>query len=127
MVAIKRVENKKALTNIASFEEFRNKYKNELENIYEAGKKSRMSVHSNIVKVFPLACYSANKTHAYIIMEFCKGGTLDAELNVRRMLGKWFNFHELKSIIKQLINGYDQLYRSQILHQNINTTNIFIN
>lgn len=58
--------------------------------MYEASKRSRMSFHPNIVQVFPIACYSTNKTHAYIVMEFCKGGTLDAEISIRSMHGKWF-------------------------------------
>lgn len=59
-------------------------------------------------------------------MEFCKGGNLEAELNVRKLQGEAFTFRQFYSIFKQLINGYDQLYRCGILHQDLKPANIFI-
>lgn len=45
---------------------------------------------------------------------------------MRRINGKWFTFGQLYNIFRQLFNGYDQLYRAQILHQDLKPANILI-
>lgn len=59
-------------------------------------------------------------------MEYCEGGTLEAELNVRRMYGKWFELRDMLAIVRQIVDGYGQMYGKELLHQDLRVGNVFI-
>jgi serine/threonine protein kinase len=69
---------KKILRKNKSITEFRKDYEEEIKLIYEAARTRRKSEISNIVYVEPISLISSDNNHAYIIMEYCRGGSLSS-------------------------------------------------
>ena len=61
--------------------------------------------------------------HYYLVMRFCKDGDLETLLKRR---GK---FSETESVyfLKQIMNGFQDLYKYKIMHRDFKLANVFLN
>ena len=74
---------------------------------------------TNLLK---LECVIQSKNNMYIITEFCEGNDLAKILRKKKRLSE----KEAQSIMKQLLNGYKELYSLGIIHRDLKPANIFI-
>jgi len=75
--------------------------------------------HPNLVKFYN--CFETEK-NIYIIIEYCNGKSLRDYLKRKVQLGE----AECVRIIRQVINGYEELLRHGILHRDIKPENVVI-
>jgi len=62
------------------------------------------------------------KNNTYIITELCEGGDLS------KIIGKQKNLTESQSItyMKEMLSGYQSLYKHHIIHRDLKPANIFL-
>ena len=73
----------------------------------------------NIIK-----CYDVLNTtnNIYLILDYCDGGDLKTYLKKHKRLSE----EKALNIVKQILNGYHELYKHGIIHRDIKTENILI-
>ena len=77
--------------------------------------------HPNLVNYYQ--CFKSTNSYC-ILMEYCNGGTL---LEYRAAHGKPYIEEKVAiQIIKDICNGYYQLYKQNVVHRDIKLDNIFI-
>jgi serine/threonine-protein kinase ULK/ATG1 len=62
------------------------------------------------------------KNNLYIITEFCEGKDVGKLLRQKKVLSE----SEAQSIVRQIINGYRELYLHGIIHRDLKLSNLFI-
>lgn len=55
-------------------------------------------------------------------MEFCNGGDLESLKSIR---GKFTEF-EARTILQQLVNGFKDIYKMNVIHRDLKLANILI-
>ena len=79
------------------------------------------TIQSNhIVKIHDIV---KSKHHFYLIMEYCNGGSLQDLMSRRKFLSET----EAHFIIKQITDGFVQLYNSNVIHRDLKPDNIMLN
>lgn len=63
-----------------------------------------------------------SKNNLYIITEFCEGNDVAKILRKKKL----FNEVEAQSIMKQMLNGYKELYNLRLVHRDLKLANLFI-
>lgn len=58
----------------------------------------------------------------YLIMELCNGGDL---ANLKELKGR-FNENEARLILQQLVNGFKEIYKQQVMHRDLKLANILL-
>ncbi|CAK69283.1 unnamed protein product (macronuclear) [Paramecium tetraurelia] len=62
----------------------------------------------------------------YIIMEKCNQGDLKCLMDVKQKGSTWFTVNEGVEIIKQVVKGYEALFKMKVIHRDIKPANILI-
>ena len=75
--------------------------------------------HPNIVRLYDVLNTSNN---VYIITEYCNGGTLDEILKRERKLSE----QQAIFVMKDLLHGFKEILKQNIVHRNIKPANIFV-
>lgn len=55
-------------------------------------------------------------------MEYCNGGDL---LNLKKIKHR-FKEHEARLILQQLVNGFKEIYKQQVMHRDLKLANILV-
>ena len=80
--------------------------------------------HKNIVK---LADIKATKTHYYLVMEYCNGGSLSECLKkYEQMYGMPFSEEIVQFLMKQIIDGIRYIHNRNIIHRDLKLDNILV-
>lgn len=79
----------------------------------------RTSNHENIVKFF---AQTADIHNIFIIMEFCKYGSLKLLQQERIQITE----HECRYFMKNIFSGLEYLHNKQIIHRDLKLANIFL-
>ena len=58
----------------------------------------------------------------YLVMELCNGGDL---ANLKKAKGR-FKENEARLILQQLVNGFKEIYKQQVMHRDLKLANILI-
>ena len=81
--------------------------------------------HPNIAKFVDV---KKSKNHYYIIMEYCNGGELyEALEKYKEKYGRSFPEEIVQHFMRQIINAFEYIYKSKIIHRDIKLENILIN
>jgi len=80
----------------------------------------QMLNHENIVKLKDLM---VTDNHYYLIFEYCNGGDLTKYCNNKD--GK-LDEHTARHIIRQVVEGLNELYNNKAIHRDIKRNNIFL-
>lgn len=75
--------------------------------------------HPNIVRLYDVLNTSNN---VYIITEYCNGGTLDELLRKEKKL----NESQAIFVMKDLLNGFQEILKHNIVHRDIKPANVFV-
>lgn len=80
-----------------------------------------MSDHGNQLS---LADFIETSNNYYLVVRFCKDGDLESRLKHKEKN----NFSETESVfyLKQIMNGFTQLYKHKIMHRDFKQANIFL-
>jgi serine/threonine protein kinase len=78
--------------------------------------------HPNILHVHDMFITDNNY---YLITDFCDQGDLDQFMNDHNI--RFFEEHQAVGYLRQLMNGFVELRRHQILHRDLKLANIYIN
>ena len=80
--------------------------------------------HPNIVK---LADLKQTKTHYYIIMEYCNGGSLTECLDrYKKLHGKPFTEEIVQYLMRQIVDALKYLHNRKIIHRDLKLDNILV-
>ena len=80
--------------------------------------------HPNVVSLVDL---KQTKSHIYIVMEYCNGGSLTECLHkYMKQYGRPFPEQVVQYIMKQIISGLDAFHSRNILHRDLKLDNILI-
>jgi serine/threonine protein kinase len=74
----------------------------------------------HLVQLFDVVFTSNN---AYIIQEYCNQGDLEKLLKSKNH----FSENEAKKIIFEIITGYEEMLKVNIIHRDLKLENVFIN
>ena len=77
----------------------------------------------NLIKIYDIE-YSSKEIKIY--MEKCAKGDLSEQFKKKRKDNNWYKVDETINVIKQLINGYQDLLKLSIIHRDIKPANILI-
>ena len=81
--------------------------------------------HPNIAKFVDV---KKTKKHFYIIMEYCNGGELSQTLEkYQKKYGHSFPEEIVQHFMRQIINAFEYIHKSKIIHRDIKLENILIN
>ena len=75
--------------------------------------------HPNIVRLYDVLNTTNN---VYIITEYCNGGTLDDLLRKEKKL----NENQAVFVMKDLLNGFQEILKHNIVHRDIKPANVFV-
>ncbi|CAD8127245.1 unnamed protein product [Paramecium sonneborni] len=62
----------------------------------------------------------------YIIMEKCNQGDLKCQMDAKQKKQTWFTVNEAVEIIKQVVKGYEALFKNKVIHRDLKPANILI-
>ena len=77
----------------------------------------------NLIKIYDIQ-YSSKEINIY--MEKCAQGDLSEQFKKKRKDNNWYKVDETINVTKQLINGYKDLLKLNIIHRDIKPANILI-
>eukprot|EP00730_Choanoeca_flexa_P003933 TRINITY_DN11541_c1_g2_i2.p3 TRINITY_DN11541_c1_g2~~TRINITY_DN11541_c1_g2_i2.p3 ORF type:complete len:297 (+),score=36.12 TRINITY_DN11541_c1_g2_i2:2907-3797(+) len=77
--------------------------------------------HMNLTAL--VDCYWFNNKDLWIILELCEGGSLNG---VAKKLGRRYNEAETANICCQSLSGLEFLHENQIIHRDLNASNIML-
>ena len=81
--------------------------------------------HPNIDKFVDV---KKSKKHFYIVMEYCNGGELSQALEkYQSKYGHSFPEEIVQHFMRQIINAFEYIHKSKIIHRDIKLENILIN
>lgn len=73
----------------------------------------------NIIKCYDVLTTTNN---TYLIMDYCEGGDLKSYLKKQKRVSE----EKALIILKQILNGYRELYKNGIIHRDLKTENILL-
>lgn len=80
--------------------------------------------HKNIIKFVDI---KKTKSHCYIIYEYCNGGNLLSLLEkYSKIYNHPFSQEVIQHLMKQIIEAFKYIHKSEVIHGNINLENILI-
>ena len=80
--------------------------------------------HPNIVHLIDL---KRTKSHCYIVMEFCNGGSLSGCLKKYKAIHRRpFSEEIVQYIMRQVVNGLEFLHSNKIIHRDLKLDNILV-
>ena len=80
--------------------------------------------HPNIVHLIDL---KKTKSHCYIVMEFCNGGSLSGCLKKYKAIHRRpFSEEIVQYIMRQVVNGLEFLHSNKIIHRDLKLDNILV-
>lgn len=77
--------------------------------------------HQNIMHLYE---YFETENNFYLVINYCNGGDLESYMRKNKI--KFFNENEALKILKQIMNGFSELRKYNIIHRDIKLSNIFI-
>lgn len=86
--------------------------------------RNEVSVLQNIHSDHVIRLYDIQRTahNYYLFTEYCNGGDLD---NLKEIRGK-FTEQEAKIILKQVVFGFQEIYKQQVMHRDLKLANILV-
>lgn len=61
----------------------------------------------------------------YLVLDFCEGGDLEKFISQHKI--KYFSEPEAINVIRQIMHGFQELHRRNVMHRDLKLENIFIN
>ena len=86
--------------------------------------KNEITILSKIdhPQVIKLKDIQRTENNFYLVMEFCNGGDLEKLKDLRRK----FKEIEARIILQQLVSGFKEIYKQQVMHRDLKLANILV-
>ena len=76
---------------------------------------------SNVIRLHDI---QRTENRFYLIMELCNAGDIE---NLKDLRGGRFNELEARIILRQLVEGFKEIYKQQVMHRDLKLANLLLN